>query len=144
MTLTGNERGILVGYATGVSLHHNVITNTLFSGAVPDWSGMGDGITAFELLDSQIKDNVISGSSHNGIHLWTSSDDNMIMNNQVMANERGIVIDNAGRPSTGNMIKKNEALGNSVVDLLDLNPGCDSNTWKNNTFGTGSPAGCIH
>jgi parallel beta-helix repeat protein len=45
--------------------------------------------------------------------------------------------------ATGNTIASNEALGNTVFDLFDGNPACDSNSWTNNRFATADQT-CIH
>jgi parallel beta-helix repeat protein len=50
----------------------------------------------------------------------------------------GIVVD-----STGNEISGNTALGNGQGDLVDGNPNCDNNDWRNNTFGIANQS-CIH
>jgi len=41
-------------------------------------------------------------------------------------------------------IQGNTAKGNSTFDLNDLNPGCGSDIWRGNSFGTADPASCIH
>jgi len=45
--------------------------------------------------------------------------------------------------ATDNDILHNTAQGNGFADLFDINPNCDSNTWKHNTFGSANQA-CIN
>lgn len=145
MTLTGNGRGIYVSYAANVVLEDNVIT-----ACVPPSSGdpggdslpYGVGIVAFDLVDSQVRNNELTGNTYDGVALRMSKD-NKIMNNRASGNGRyGILISDWGWPSVDNLIKHNEALGNLVTDLVDLN-GCDANLWKNNAFGTSNSPDCI-
>jgi hypothetical protein len=46
--------------------------------------------------------------------------------------------------SKGNTIIETGSRGNSVYDLFDGNPNCDSNLWRVNGFTTANPTSCIH
>jgi len=54
-------------------------------------------------------------------------------------NAFGIALD---RGATQSIVFNNSALSNSVLDLDDENPACDTNIWEENVFGTSSPGGC--
>lgn len=40
-------------------------------------------------------------------------------------------------------VQSNTATGNTFFDLFEAIPGCDANTWKDNTFGTSNDP-CIN
>ena len=144
VSATGNQRGILVGYASGVMIHNNVITDNARLDPGDDSLPYGFGIAAFDLIDSQIKNNVVTGNSSDGIALRAKSSDNTLMKNTASSNGRyGILLSTFGGPSTDNVIKNNDALSNATLDLMDQNPSCDDNIWKKNTFETSDPAACI-
>lgn len=145
VTATGNRRGILVGYASEVMIHNNVITYNVSENAGTDSLPWGVGIAAFDLIDSQIKNNEVTGNSSDGIALRANSADNTVMKNKASSNGRyGILLSIWGGPSTDNVIKNNDALSNVALDLMDQNPNCDDNVWKHNTFVTSAPSACIN
>lgn len=141
LTITGNGRGIFVTYASDVTIHNNDITDNFSTTPVDDAFAWGTGIAAFDLVDSEIKNNRVTGNSSDGIALrFSPTADNMVMKNNASGNGRyGILV---STPSTDNVIKKNKAKWNSATDLVDLNTNCDSNVWKNNIFVTSNMA-CI-
>ena len=69
-----------------------------------------------------------------GIEVFGSG--NTIRGNTASGNGVGILVF-----GTSNLIQSNTALANVFVDLDDVNPGCDGNTWKSNTFVTDLVAG---
>ena len=70
---------------------------------------------------------------------------NDVRDNTATGNAGGIVLGFVFGPgdATDNDILHNTAQGNGFADLFDINPNCDSNTWKHNTFGTANQA-CIN
>lgn len=70
---------------------------------------------------------VTTGSNNNEIHANTTNNNN-----------RGIQI-NFG---SGNKVTGNYSFANSVFDMEDDNPGCDTNKWRGNHFGTANQS-CI-
>lgn len=110
--------------------------------------------------------NIIRGNStsgnENGVSLGCPSvctlislptvgaDNNIVQSNTSLTNfNDGIQV---GGANTSNVLQGNTALTNLGVDLEDVNPACDANIWKGNTFVTdrvagvpdgGPAAGCI-
>lgn len=73
---------------------------------------------------------LLSGSSQNFIRMNT-------LRSNLGGGNGGLTI---GFDSTNNTIEGNTARlnrdGATPLDLVDFNPGCDANTWRNNAFGT--------
>jgi parallel beta-helix repeat protein len=88
------------------------------------------GIVVTNSTNNTVRSNAASGNEI-GIHLTVGTTGTTVQTNTVNTNVVGIVV---LQGATGNMISKNTALGNSGIDLADANPGCDSNTWSQNTF----------
>jgi len=89
--------------------------------------------------------NTASGNAFEGIGLY-SDIANGPTNDIVRANHtdrNGSYGIHIGPTSGGNLIQANKAHGNTLFDLDDENSGCDSNTWKSNSFNTANQP-CIH
>ena len=76
-----------------------------------------DGILLFSAVGNDVHDNTLGSNGGSGIQAIAGG-------------------------GTGNNIHKNTAQGNPRFDLEDDNPNCDSNTWKQNAFGTANQT-CI-
>jgi parallel beta-helix repeat protein len=72
--------------------------------------------------------------------VFLNSNSNTVKSNTADGNLVGIALLSG---ATGNTVASNEALGNTLFDLFDGNPACDSNTWTNNRFVTANQS-CIH
>jgi len=96
-----------------------------------------DGITLIGSAN-KVSGNTASSNAGNGIAVNITSSLNKLQTNVTDSNGK------AGTTVSGlsNLIKGGEATTNTVVDLEDTNPNCDSNKWKGNTFGTASQS-CI-
>jgi parallel beta-helix repeat protein len=98
----------------------------------------GSGVAVFNGNNNTLLGNAANGN-FNGILLSTLVNGTVIRDNVANGNlSTGIVISTT---ATSNAVKDNTARGNGTVDLSDGNSGCDTNTWKKNTFGTDSVAG---
>lgn len=136
LVLTGNSTGVALFNANDNDIHHNTVqANTGTAGVTP-----GVGIALVNSHGNQVKQNDVMGNGADGVSLQSGSGDNTIMNNQVSGNAGSGIALNLG--SANNVVKHNTATGNALFDLSDANPGCGSNTWQSNTFGTRSQA-CI-
>lgn len=128
-TVTGAQLGILLGGSGGNHLLHQLTVS-------------GNQFTAIDLSNggNRVLRNNLSNNS-TGILVFGSSD-NTIVGNTTNNNLVGITVTGG---SQSNRLLRNTALGNSLVDLRDLNilPSCDNNVWQNNTFGTANDA-CIN
>jgi len=80
----------------------------------------------------------VSGQSCKGATKSAFTD---IIDVETDSNTFGTVLD---KGSTNNVINDIGAHGNTTDDLFDNNSSCDSNAWFGNSFGTSSPASCIH
>jgi parallel beta-helix repeat protein len=123
------------GWAIRVVLsdHSKVQSNTADNNleGIEVFGGTGDTVNA------NTTNNNKAGS---GIFLFHSTTGTKVNGNTADNNQRGIAFQTG---STGNTINGNTALGNSGDDLFDGNPGCDSNVWRGNDFGTADPMSCI-
>lgn len=99
----------------------------------------GNGDNGFEVDGDRnlFTQNTANGNDDDGFEI--DDDDNKVKANVAMGNSGNGILVELG--NTGNSITKNTATGNGV-DLQDQNGDCASNSWKNNTFDTKSPA-CI-
>jgi parallel beta-helix repeat protein len=78
-----------------------------------------------------------------GINLLPATSGNTVNHNTANDNNSNGIQISIG--ATGNTVNNNTAQGNGKVsgrDLFDSNTGCDSNTWRHNTFNTANQA-CI-
>jgi parallel beta-helix repeat protein len=91
---------------------------------------------------NKLVDNTANNNGGDGFDI--EGDKNHLIGNTANTNGNDGIDVQAGETvrSTGNVIRKNTATGNAANDLEDGNAACDSNVWKNNTFGTSSQA-CI-
>jgi parallel beta-helix repeat protein len=92
-----------------------------------DFGANGNTVSSNTITSGDV--GIAVGGSNNNVSSNTSSD-----------NETGISINDD--TAHGNMVEGNTALGNSSVDLEDVNANCDSNIWAGNCFGTKSQS-CI-
>jgi parallel beta-helix repeat protein len=91
-----------------------------------------------KIMGNKIDNNGVGGQG-GGVDIHVG-DRNKIAGNSVNGNvQRGISVSTLG--ASKNKITSNTATGNGSVDLEDVNPACDSNTWTGNTFATDLVAG---
>jgi parallel beta-helix repeat protein len=111
--------------------------NTLADNVVSD--NGGTGIAVFNGNDNIIRGNAVTGN-FDGILLSAAVTGSSVLGNSVNGNS------NAGialvATTVENTVKGNTAMGNGVVDVTDLNAGCNANTWRNNFFLTSNQT-CI-
>lgn len=118
-----------------------------------------DGIGVFVratdniIRNNRIEDNGVDGTSRfgDGIHVFGrpdvpdfpfNADRTLIELNRVFHNGgNGIVIDSRSNHILNNMTGRNGTQDPGAVDLLDSNidPDCDANAWRGNTFDTAIP-----
>jgi hypothetical protein len=127
----GNAR---VGVDISNFSNNNVVENNIIdnNGLV---TGEGGGVAIFNGANNVIRNNAIN---HNSTGVAIESPGNLAQNNVASGNVAGILISQFGAPSA---VKRNIAFGNSLADMDDGSPGCDANTWKNNSFQTDLVAG---
>jgi parallel beta-helix repeat protein len=89
----------------------------------------GDGIVVDGNFNS-VNSNNAHDNTGEGIFI-SSGKGNIVVLNTASNNDSGIEVD-----GTMTRIEHNTALNNTAVDLSDLNPNCDQNIWKGNTFTT--------
>ncbi len=133
-------------------------TGNLIANNRVDGNGL-DGITLFvrntftTVRNNQVTNNGFyrqTARRGNGIGLQIGgANDNLVENNFVTRNaDNGISVRNG---SLRNTVRNNTAVGNVVLppasqnfgptfDLLDNNPNCDANVWRDNRHGTAFPA----
>jgi parallel beta-helix repeat protein len=128
----GNVR---VGVDISNFSNDNVVENNIIdnNGII---AGEQGGVAIFNGTNNVIRNNVVN---HNFDGILIESPGNLAQGNTVSGNvDAGILISQFGAPS---VVKRNIAFGNGGSDLNDNSPGCDANTWKNNTFQTDLVAG---
>jgi parallel beta-helix repeat protein len=125
-TVTGFSSGIIVSESSGVRIVDITANNN------------GIGFDLVSTRDNALLANTAKNNQASGISLITASN-NILLSNQADSSAIGIEVD---ATSSGNLIQSNKAHHNTTVDLEDLNPGCDANTWKSNQFETANQA-CI-
>lgn len=138
-----HSNDISANFRFGVILFQNSDKNTIRNNIL-NTNGLAAGGAGI-LVASGNKNRILSNAVNanlNGISLSTVVTGNVIQDNTANGNtNEGIAI---AATATTNQVQGNTARGNGSFDLTDGNPGCDSNTWKNNTFGTADPGtGCI-
>jgi parallel beta-helix repeat protein len=100
--------------------------------------GQGGGVDIHVGERNKIKGNTISNNNTFGVLLRTNR--STVRGNTVNGNAQvGITVGILG--ASKNKITNNTATGNGPLDLQDVNPACDSNTWSGNTFATDEVAG---
>jgi parallel beta-helix repeat protein len=124
VTVTRNTDGILLDGASA-----NTITNNTAN------KNVDDGIDLFQATANIVRRNTANNNHHDGIALGGGSA-NAITNNN---SGDGIALASG---ATDNALSRNTANNNPFDDLLDANPGCDSNSWTRNTFKTANQT-CI-
>lgn len=103
------------------------------------------GMRLFDSGENVIEQNVLAENGEAspgdaGILVADSSSGNVIRGNTLRSNvgggNGGLTIESG---CTGNTVEGNTASGNRdygvLLDLVDDNPDCDANTWRNNVFG---------
>jgi parallel beta-helix repeat protein len=155
-TITGNRIiGVSLTASQNNRLQGNLITGNFFGcdlldssdNEISDNNISGNGATGVHVvapgptitaIGNRIRGNTLSGNGKIGVSIESFASGTMIEDNMANRNKEGIVL-----MGTGNTVKDNTALGNSISDLTDRNPNCDANIWEDNTFGTANQA-CIH
>jgi parallel beta-helix repeat protein len=139
--------GIAVGGSDN-TISGNTTNGTKHSSGIILVAGLAGGIVTVIPTGNTINHNTANNNHVDGIALLsnaTGSPTGNTINSNTADNNlaNGIVL---AKGATGNTINNNTAETNALVDLFDGNSGCDSNTWRNNTFGTSNPAqpSCIH
>lgn len=136
ITVKGNS--ILSNLRFGVLVetdHNKIMGNKINNNGV---GGQGGGVDILVGDRNKIAGNSVSNNNNFGILLDTNR--NVVKSNSVNGNvQSGISVGTLG--ASKNKITSNTATGNGLVDLEDVNPACDSNTWTGNTFATDLVAG---
>jgi parallel beta-helix repeat protein len=155
LTLTNNNVGFEVSNSASTTIMRNQVTSSPFTGVLL-FQTSGFLVQRNTVLDSGIgifdnggTHNVISlntasrgvGISDIGILLNAKSD--TVVHNSTVANATGIWVSVPSVPQAGNRLLANTSTGNTVLDMRDDAPGCDSNVWKANTFITANQP-CIN
>jgi len=132
-----NGHGILVAGSDSNVLAFNVISRNEQGGV--------------RLISEPSDDQVRRGSNNNTIAgnvvTETEAFEGIIVqvgkNNTIHGNlsSRNLVGIELQPTASENFVLRNTALGNTRVDLRDLNPDCDNNKWKSNNFNTDEVAG---
>jgi parallel beta-helix repeat protein len=112
----------------------------------------GSGLDGIQIFaggsDNVISRNTVVGNNRDGITAFAGSKRNIIEDNQVRnngfgpINGNGIFIRSAAGvfpAPAGNIIRRNVAGGNRVLDLRDGQPDCGTNVWSANQAVTGNP-----
>jgi parallel beta-helix repeat protein len=138
-----NTSGIRLENIGRTASNGNTIRGNLVQG-----SGL-DGIQIFAGgSDNRIAGNTVLNNNRDGITAFAGSKRNIIEDNQVRnngfgpINGNGIFIRSAAGvfpAPAGNIIRRNVAGGNRVLDLRDGQPDCGTNVWSANQAVTGNP-----
>lgn len=138
MVINSNEGPPTCGGVLLVDSDNNVVSSS-------DISDNGDfGVEAFSGSDN----NRIQSSTVNGTNFFGSPTPRIVVfggtgtvvrGNSANGNSFGIALFGA----TMSTVQSNTATGNTFFDLFEAIPGCDANTWKDNTFGTSNDP-CIN
>ncbi len=158
MTITRNcAIGIRLFGADGNAFHANHLTE---NAGPPTCGGYG----FFQSKGNKVTSDDISKNGDFGVFIDFSSTGNTILSS-VASHERFIFFPSPGIFvvgtkntiqattesgdsfgilvfGTSNTMQANKATGNVSFDLFDVNPACDANTWKADTFGTANQS-CI-
>jgi parallel beta-helix repeat protein len=127
----------LSGFAVGVFVASSD-GNTILGNAILRNRDVGVWLY-FGANQNTIRNNEINVNTRTGI--TSNGTNNRILQNRVLENTDGIGL---AKGATGHLIQNNRVLGNSHLDMTDLNlPGC-VNMWQNNVFNTDNdPGACI-
>lgn len=157
VTITTVGVGIDV-QGSGNMIHNNFVSSTLMGievlapnnrlignhldGGSPRPANVHVGIALASDADpadsTTLMDNVVT-QFYRGIEVFT--DRNAIRANQLSANAVAVFVHDGAH---SNSITGNTAAGNTEIDLVDENSGCDRNQWRGNGFDTANPTSCIH
>jgi parallel beta-helix repeat protein len=136
VTVTGNS--ILSNARFGVlveTTRNKIIGNKINDNGT---GGQGGGVNILVGDRNKITGNTISNNNTFGVVLNTNR--NVVKGNTANGNvQSGISVGTLG--ASKNKVTINKATGNGLVDLDDVNPACDSNTWTGNSFATDLVAG---
>lgn len=133
-TISDNVVSFNYGRTHGISIEngssHKVLRNRVDSNG-RDGISVSGGV--FNIV---VEHNAITASANNGIDIRSGANANIVRTNETYGNlQQGIVVSGHGNQITGNASR-----ANGQFDLQDTNPGCDSNMWSANVFGTASPS----
>ena len=128
VTVARNTDGILLDGASGDTVSGNTANHNV-----------DDGIILFQATTTTVSGNTANNNNNNGIALDGGSGNTITSNTTNNNGGDGIAL---ATGATGNTVSGNTANNNPFDDLLDANPGCDSNTWTGNTFKTANQT-CI-
>jgi len=144
---SGRDVGVQLVHSSGVALENFTANDT-----------GSDGLYLFGSSESRILSFQTNSNRGEGVFLEAGGcfagncREALALRNQVIggtANENGyagimvVSFTNLVQPNSGDdQFIGNTAIGNSVIDLSDGNPGCDHNLWFGNTFMTTDPP-CI-
>jgi parallel beta-helix repeat protein len=140
VTSTSNFFGFVVngGFTAGCN-QSCPSTKNVFQGNTSTFNDQ-HGFTMNGANDNSFRDNNASNNGANGLLLFTASGNDVNGNTATGNGDSGIAV--SSDTGTNNTIKNNTAQNNTNFDLNDGNPNCDSNSWKNNIFGSSNQA-CI-
>jgi hypothetical protein len=158
VSLTNNQIGILVKNAAKVSIAASfsfglpqtcIKLQNVRSSTITQYSGFGSLSCESGIVLDQSSLNTITGnpsfgslsSANVAVQIGKGSNRNTVTSFSVKNAGTGIEIQ---RGAAHNTIDSNTSIGSQKFDLLDQNPNCGSNVWRNNTFNQANPAGCIH
>ena len=143
--ITGNRNFIFSSTISnndgdGVTIHGSANEIEADEGPSTISGNGGSGINIVSGAHNELEANTISGNTVDGITIRLLGTLNHILGNEVFDNgQAGINVF-----GTSNVIQQaNTANGNATFDAADHNPGCDTNRWHNNSFGTTNQT-CIH
>jgi parallel beta-helix repeat protein len=141
VTSTSNFFGIVVngGFAAGCN-QSCPSTKNVFQGNTSTFNDQ-HGFTMNGANDNTFRDNNASNNFNgNGLLLFTASGNDVNGNTATGNGDSGIAVSSG--TGMNNTIKNNTAQNNTNFDLNDGNTNCDSNSWKNNIFGSSNQS-CI-
>jgi parallel beta-helix repeat protein len=140
VTSTFNFFGFVVngGFAVGCNQSCPSTKNS-FQGNTATFNDQ-HGFTTNGATDNTFRDNNASNNSAGGGILLFEASNNDVRANTTNGNGGAGIGVSVG---TGNSIFLNISQNNGTFDLEDDNTNCDSDTWKNNTFGSANQS-CIH
>ena len=148
LALSDNDVGFDIRDSADSTVERNEVTNSPFTGVLL-FQTSGITVRRNTILDggTGIFDN---GGTNNRIMSNTAAfgdtgiivgaESAIVVHNSTPANNRGIWVTAAHGV---NRLFANESLGNSIFDMQDDAPGCDSNVWHGNKFATANQP-CIH
>lgn len=141
-----NTIGIRLESVGAASSNNNTVRYNLIQGSAVDGIQLFPGAS-----DNVLSHNSLMQNARDGIHLGLRTTRNIVEDSQARYNGfgqfpgRGIFLRGPTATVAGafnNVIRRNIATNNRVLDLLDGNPNCDGNVWSANQANTGEPA-CV-